>query len=182
MAFYTEEQLEKFAESEEMEKQASRYLHESKAAARLSIFLSHSHHDKKQVEGWILQLASLGIDMYVDWNDSSMPRETNRDTADKIKQRIAELDLFVVLATNAALESKWVSWEIGIADKTKGESKVLLVPVEPKSGIWKGNEYLQLYRSIRQFDTGPSAGKPGVIVPNASEGPSFQTYSQPLYS
>jgi len=92
---------------------------ESFSSARLSIFLSHSHLDKKIVLGWIRDLAALGVDMYVDWNDSSMPRETNRETADKIKQRIDDVDLFVVLATNAALESKWVSWEIGIADKER---------------------------------------------------------------
>src|SRR5689334_3333292 len=118
MAYFTEQQLENFADSPEMEKRASGHILESFSAARLSIFLSHSHTDKKLVEGWIRNLAALGIDMYVDWNDSSMPRETNRETADKIKQRIAELDLFIVLATNAALDSKWVSWEIGIADKT----------------------------------------------------------------
>jgi hypothetical protein len=118
--------------------------------------------------------------MYVDWNDSSMPRVTNRETAEKIKRRIDDVDLFVVLATNAAIESKWVSWEIGIADKTKGEGNILLVPVIPKSGIWKGNEYLQLYRTIQLFDSGISEGKPGVISPNSAQGPSFKDYVQTL--
>lgn len=177
MAYFTETQLEKIADSPEMEKRASRHLMESFSNTRLSIFLSHSHNDKKIVEGWIRNLAALGINMYVDWNDSSMPRETNRETADKIKQRIAEVDLFVVLATNAALDSKWVSWEIGIADKTKGESKVLLAPVVPKSGIWKGNEYLQLYRTIELFDKGDFVGKPGVFEPNANQGPTFEKYA-----
>jgi hypothetical protein len=177
MAYFSEAELETIAESPEMEKRAARNILESFSAARLSIFLSHSHTDKKIVEGWIRKLALLGVEMYVDWNDSSMPRETNRETADKIKQRISEVDLFVVLATNAALESKWVSWEIGIADQAKGESKVLLAPVVPKSGTWEGNEYLQLYRTIQLFDTGESAGKPGVIRPNANEGPSFRSYA-----
>ena len=126
MAYFTETDLETIAESPEIEKRAARNILESFSSARLSIFLSHSHTDKKIVEGWIRKLALLGVEMYVDWNDSSMPRETNRETADRIKQRINDVDLFVVLATNAALESKWVSWEIGIADKTKGETKVLL--------------------------------------------------------
>jgi len=180
MAYYTEEQLERIADSPEMEKRASGHILESFSASRLSIFLSHSHTDKKRVEGWIRDLAALGIDMYVDWNDSSMPRETSRATADKIKQRIAEVDLFVVLATNAALESMWVSWEIGIADKAKGESKVLLAPVMPKSGTWKGNEYLQLYRTIELFDRGDFVGRPGVFEPNATKGPKFENYAGKL--
>lgn len=177
MAYYTEAQLEKLAESREMRNKASSHLYESMASARLSIFLSHSHDDRKRVEGLITDLASRGVDLYVDWNDSSMPRITNRETADKIKQKIAELDLFVVLATNAALASKWVSWEIGIADKTKGEARVLLVPVIPKLGDWTGNEYLQLYRTIELFDEGNFVGVPGVFEPKATQGPLFENYA-----
>jgi len=178
MAYFSEQDLENIANSPEMEKRASRHILESFSAARLSVFLSHSHSDKKLVQGWIRKLAALGIEMYVDWNDSSMPRETNRETADKIKRRIEEVDLFVVLATNAALDSRWVSWEIGIADKTKGEAKVLLAPVTPKSGTWKGNEYLQLYKTIELFDQGDVIGRPGVFEPNARKGPAFENFAR----
>lgn len=180
MAFYTEAQLEKIADSPEMEKRASRHLIESFSAAGLTIFLSHSHLDKKIVLGWIRDLAALGVNIYVDWNDSAMPRVTSRETADRIKKRIDDVDLFVVLATNAALDSKWVSWEIGIADKTKGESRVLLAPVSPKSGTWKGNEYLQLYKTIELFDKGDHVGKPGVFEPNATKGPIFENFASKL--
>jgi MTH538 TIR-like domain (DUF1863) len=72
-----------------------------------------------------------------------MPRETNRETADKIKNRIAELKLFMVLATASALNSRWVPWEIGVADKTKGENQVLIIPVVDSSGTFDDSEYLR---------------------------------------
>jgi hypothetical protein len=40
MAYFTESQLTQYAVSPEMEKRAGQYLFESKAAAKLSIFLS----------------------------------------------------------------------------------------------------------------------------------------------
>ncbi len=141
----------------------------------MTIFLSHSHHDRRIAKGIIRHLASFGITVYVDWNDSDMPRETSRETADKIKGRIAELNLFMVLATENALNSKWVPWEIGVADKTKGEKQVLIIPVADSSGQFKGSEYLRLYRRVVIADDGFSA----VFVPGKfTEGRVLESYLQ----
>ncbi len=157
MAYFTESQLRQYAASPEMEKRAAQHLFESKASAEVTLFLSHSHHDHRLAKGIIRLLANLGIDVYVDWNDSDMPRETTRETAERIKARIAELSLFMVLATENALKSKWVPWEIGVADKTKGESRVLIIPVADSSGAFHGSEYLRLYRRVVIADKGETA-------------------------
>jgi hypothetical protein len=157
MAYFTESQIRRYAEVLELRKRASQYLCESAIAARVTIFLSHSHHDRDLAHGIILFLASCDITVYVDWNDSNMPRETNRETADKIKSRIATLKLFMVLATKNALNSKWVPWEIGIADKTKGEKQVLIIPVVDSSGSFDGSEYLRLYRRVVISEQGSPA-------------------------
>lgn len=122
----------------------------SKASAQVSIFLSHSHKDQELVEGFINYLAySSQIVIYVDWLDSDMPSITNRDTAHRIKQKINDLDYFLVLATKNAMQSKWVPWEIGIADKTKVANKIAIIPVVDPSGQYHGNEFLQLYPTIQ---------------------------------
>jgi hypothetical protein len=137
MAYFTEQQLERFADSYELEKRASQFLNESRASASVSIFLSHSHKDRKKAKGLIRHLAGLGVEVYVDWNDSDVPRDTNRETAEKIKAKISDNTIFLVLATRNALESKWVPWEIGVADKTKGEARVLIIPVaDPSGNFW----------------------------------------------
>lgn len=148
MAYFTESQLRQFAESTLMEKRAARYNFSSRAGANVTISLSHSHHDHKSAKGIIRLLAGFDMSVYVDWNDGDMPRETSRETADKIKSRIAELNLFMVLATENALNSKWVPWKIGVADMTKGEKQVLVIPVADSAGTFKGSEYLRLYRRI----------------------------------
>lgn len=172
MAYFTEQQLERFADSYELEKRANQYLTESKASAKLSIFLSHSHEDAKRAKGIIRHFASLGIEVYVDWNDSGMPRVTSRETAEKIKIKIDENRLFMVLATRNALNSKWVPWEIGVADKSKGEAAILIVPVADSSGNFAGSEYLQLYRRVVIADD----GEDGVFEPGKTRGSGLQSY------
>jgi hypothetical protein len=112
----------------------------------LSIFLSHSHKDKDLVRGFasILQYANI----YIDWKDDTLPDEPNKETAKRIKERIKESDLFILLATDNALSSTWCSWEIGIADGIKGYEYILIVPVTDDSGNFRGNEYLQIYKRI----------------------------------
>jgi hypothetical protein len=114
-----------------------------------TIFLSHSHQDEVLVKGFITYLGILGIKIYVDWQDSDMPKATNRETAEKIKKQIVRNDFFLVLATKNALNSRWVPWEIGVADQIKtNHDKIGIIPVVDETGVFKGNEYLQLYKRI----------------------------------
>lgn len=172
MAYFTEQQLYRFAESPALEARANQFLNESVTTARLSIFLSHSHKDRKKARGIVKHLASLGVEVYVDWNDKNMPRETNRLTAERIKDRIEELDLCMVLLTRHACASKWVPWEIGVADITKGESKVLLIPVVDSAGYFYGMEFLRLYRRVELSTTGTTC----VFKPGRTVGPLLESY------
>jgi hypothetical protein len=98
----------------------------SKSVATTSIFLSHSHLEKDVVEQGKIFFENLGISIYVDWADKTMPERTNGETAQKIKnQIITENDKFVLLATNNAVASKWCNWEVGIADPFKLPNKKL---------------------------------------------------------
>jgi hypothetical protein len=130
----------------------------SKTASTTSIFLSHSHYDKDVVEQAKIFLENLGISIYVDWADETMPERTNGTTAQKIKNQIISTnDKFILLATNNAVASKWCNWEVGIADPFKlPNKKIALLPLADNSGTWNGNEYLQIYPRIERGSTNPS--------------------------
>jgi len=145
MPFLTEQQIREYRPS--FGRGFKNILNEERAA-EVTVFLSHSHHDRPLVEGLIALLDSLGVKIYVDWNDTAMPRVTNRETAEKIKEQIKRKMLFMILATERALNSKWVPWEVGIGDQVKGEEFILLIPVADPSGMFSGNEYLQLYNHL----------------------------------
>lgn len=124
----------------------------SKSTATTSIFLSHSHHDRAEIEQAKIFFEHLGIRIYVDWADETMPENTSGVTAQKIKRQITQLnDKFVLLATNNAIASKWCNWEVGIADAFKlPNKKIALLPLAENNNTWNGNEYLQIYPRIEK--------------------------------
>jgi len=166
MSYITEAQLLGYREQLEF----SSYKSLTKATADITIFLSHSHKDKNLVLGLIEALAKFRIKVYVDWQDNVMPRITNRATAQLIKERIKGLDLFFILATKNAMESKWVPWEIGYADSVKRQDNIVIIPVIDASGTFTGNEYLQLYQKIYLLENSWMISQPsevqGSIVSN----------------
>jgi hypothetical protein len=127
----------------------------SKTTSTTSIFLSHSHIDKDVIEQAKIFFENLGISIYVDWADKTMPESTNGETAQRIKnQIISSNDKFVLLATNNAVASKWCNWEVGIADPFKlPNKKIALLPLADNNGTWNGNEYLQIYPRIERGTT-----------------------------
>ena len=143
------------------------YLTASPYTAKVTVFLSHSHKDKELVEGLIQIFSEQGVKIYVDWNDSSMPRITSGETAKKIKDRISEMNLFFFLATKNGLNSKWCPWELGVADSLKDWEKIGIIPVADETGRFEGNEYLQIYQHLEltenklPFIVRPSFSKSG---------------------
>lgn len=175
MAYFTESQLASY--STQLRESSTNFANivrakEASAVAAATIFLSHSHKDRQKAEGLVYYLATLGIKVYVDWNDSDMPRITNKETAEKIKGEIKTKALFMILATRNALESRWVPWEIGIADQCRGEQRMLLIPVADTSGRFDGSEYLQLYKRVESTETGGY----GVFAPGQDTGATLANY------
>jgi hypothetical protein len=149
-------------------------MHKSFSANRnpdATIFLSHSHLDKELIKGFIQELKDLGIYVYVDWNDGEMPDHTNRKTALKIKERIKQNDLFMIFATENAMESRWVPWEIGVADQAKSYNKIFVIPIIRDGIGYSGNEYLQLYNNIILSDDNDLAA----FKPNQERGILFES-------
>lgn len=164
MAYITESQLRNLASTHRYTSYGN--VKNASAQAKLTIFLSHSHKDKELVEGLIAYFDKIGISIYVDWNDTQMPRITNRGTAEKIKKEIADQKIFMVFATKNALASKWVPWEVGVADQIKGQAQVMIIPVADDFGQFHGSEYLQLYQRAEIATDGTYA----VFEPNMTTG------------
>jgi hypothetical protein len=115
-----------------------------------STFLSHSSKDDDIVTGATRILENHGARVYIDKKDQNLPPYTNKETASALRKRINQSNKFVILASNNSKESKWVPWELGIADGYKGNDGIALFPaVENKNEIaWTSWEYLGLYDRI----------------------------------
>lgn len=135
---------------------------EAKRLGRQTAFLSHSHHDADLAKGVQDFLQANGWDVYIDWDDTTMPATPDRQTAQNIQAKIVELDWFLFLATENSMRSRWCPWEIGYADGKKPYNSILILQTKDERGNYYGNEYLQLYRHLSATDT----GKFGAFRPN----------------
>lgn len=113
------------------------------------VFLSHKHSEEQYVFHIKSLLEKHGFNGYVDWEDEEMPIETSGETAKKIKNKILKSHKFILIATNAAIESKWCNWELGYADAHKYIDALAILPLEDNNSSFRGKEYLHIYPSIQ---------------------------------
>jgi len=152
MSFISESQLRRFHSGISL---ANEYVGDiqirAKAAntweAETTIFLSHSHKDRHLIEPAASFLRSHGVKIYVDWTDGEMPDEVSGETARKLKERIKQFKKFIVLVTQNSKSSRWVPWELGYADSTKGMNNIASFPIADGYDF-TDNEYLKIYPKI----------------------------------
>jgi hypothetical protein len=128
-------------------------------------FLCHSHKDEALALGLQAVLRDRGFHLYIDWQDAEMPPTPNAETAARIRTRIRQCQLFLFLATQNSMNSRWCPWELGFADGVKKGDEILVVPTTD-AGVNYGAEYMHLYRRIDQN----TAGATQVFSPGQSVG------------
>ncbi|MEB0222887.1 toll/interleukin-1 receptor domain-containing protein [Pseudomonas sp. 10S4] len=120
----------------------------AKRAGQTTAFLSHSHKDATLALGLQEMLKNQGWDVYIDWQDQTMPDTPDGETAFNIKVAIVRADWFLFLATQNSMASRWCPWKIGFADGKKAHERIAIVPTMDNHGHFYGNEYLSLYNKI----------------------------------
>lgn len=140
---------ENIYESNTMFSKAKNKLQRDKFSFETSVFLSHKHDEKDIIEQAITLLNKLGVEVYVDWQDEEMPKNTNGFTAMRIKNKILKNDKFILLATESAINSKWCNWELGYGDANKYSKNIAIMPItNSENNVFSGTEYLQIYPII----------------------------------
>lgn len=124
-----------------------------KAQARAvngSVFLSHATTDAGLLPAVINVLEEHGGGVYIDKRDTALPSETSGETARMLRQRIAACNTFMLFATETSVNSRWVPWELGIADGLKAGTRVALFPTveTAQTTQWAEREYLGLYDRV----------------------------------
>lgn len=170
LEYVTRADLEGFASAVPLNEQtAVRKRAESRSPAGAT-FLSHSSRDSDLLIGAIRLLEGHGASVYVDKKDPSLPPYTNKETAAGLKNRIHQSRKFVLLASNNSKDSRWVPWELGIADEHKGMGRVAILPaVESADEIaWTKWEYLGLYDRIIWGDLEGESQKVWMVIDGQS--------------
>lgn len=81
-----------------------------------------------------------------------MPKTTSGLTASRIKEKIKQNHKFILLATEAAINSKWCNWELGLGDAAKYMEHIAIMPIKNDHSNFTGSEYLQIYPYIENLD------------------------------
>ncbi|WP_054479254.1 toll/interleukin-1 receptor domain-containing protein [Achromobacter sp. 2789STDY5608615] len=123
---------------------------QSRSYGQKTGFLCHSHKDRDLALGLQQWLKEQGMELYIDWQDPHMPDLPDGTTADRIRTVIKRAEIFLFLATNDSMSSRWCPWELGFADGVKRNEQIALIATRDTSGNYYGNEYLHLYRRIDQ--------------------------------
>ena len=117
-------------------------------------FFAHSSDDIELIKKIIEYFYLLGAKPYIDKDDMELPEHTDIDTAKKLKSNIDVCKRFVLVVTDNSINSKWVSWELGLAGMLKSYENVAILPIESikVSERFIGNEYFGIYKQIRVRD------------------------------
>ncbi|MGF6318114.1 TIR domain-containing protein [Pseudomonas frederiksbergensis] len=128
----------------------SQPMFKANASVQNMTFLSHSSKDKDLVMGAMEIIANHGGLPYIDEVDPEMPRHTSEETADLLKQRINQCNRFILLTSENSKESRWVPWELGVADGSKGPAKIAVFAASTIRDVdsWSSWEYMGLYPRI----------------------------------
>lgn len=120
------------------------------SASSVDVFLSHSSADKDALPVVIGLLQQHGAKVYIDKADKELPQKTSPETGAKLKERIAQCPKFIVLVTANSKNSRWIPWELGIADEKKKMPNVALLPDvgNQANADWSEQEYLGLYPRV----------------------------------
>jgi hypothetical protein len=131
----------------------SRYIIEAKEASiKADVFLSHSNADDEHIERVVLFFREFNAVAYADNYDESLPDPPDIETAAMLKVRIRITSRFVVLVSPNSRDSRWIPWEIGVADGNKGVAQIAILPITPSGNedAWTEEQYFGLYPRIKQ--------------------------------
>ncbi len=122
----------------------------SRTKSGKSVFLSHSSKDKEHLPAVISIIENHGGRVYIDIEDDRLPNTPNRETAEILRSTINSCSRFVLFVTTNSKDSKWIPWELGLADGEKSYKFVALFPTAENSfeQTWAETEYLGLYQRI----------------------------------
>lgn len=100
--------------------------------------------------GVVLILENHGATVYLDKFDPTLSEKSPKEIATALRARISSSKKFMVFASDHIKESKWVPWELGLADGCKRSGNVAIFPAPEKAFEyrWTEQEYLGIYDRV----------------------------------
>jgi len=113
-------------------------------------FLSYLAKEGEYLPTIIGILENHGTSVYLEKQDPTLEPASSTETAGTLRQNITLASRVVLFVTPESIDNYWNPWLLGIADGTKGASKIALFPVANKAfdQKWSEQSYLGMYDRI----------------------------------
>ncbi|CAN5613276.1 hypothetical protein BH09ACT8_BH09ACT8_19620 [soil metagenome] len=168
MTLYTEEFFRNRVGSMTASAAETRLRTASKAASgEFDIFLSHSSRDAQVIYGVREWLTAQGLRVYVDWiDDPELDRSAvSPATAARLREQMGNSRSLIYATSRAAKTSRWMPWELGYFDGSKGSPRVSLMRLDSSSNNrFVGEEYLGLYKQIEYLRAPDGINRPYALL------------------
>lgn len=115
-----------------------------------STFLSHSSKDDEVMPAVVTILENHGARVYLDKKDHTLSTKPVREIATSLRNNISAASKFVIFASDNIKSSRWVPWELGLADGFKRSQNVAVFPAPANQydTEWTEQEYLGVYDRV----------------------------------
>jgi len=124
-----------------------------KSQADKQVFLSYRRKDKNYVKPVVDLLKRLGVNIYIDYLDDTLPDKPNNETASILREKIKTSDKFILMSTPNSKESNWIPWELGLGDGHIDYPNVAILPLLNDSSYWSEREYYSIYGYIKKANS-----------------------------
>lgn len=113
-------------------------------------FLSYASCDDEFTSTTLQILTEHGATVYIDKGDPRLPEQPSTYTGHILREMIRICSRFVLQVTPTSSGSRWIPWELGLADGIRKPTNVALFPIARESfqKHWTTQEYLGLYPRI----------------------------------
>ncbi len=125
----------------------------AKSRASKNLFLSHSLSDEAPARHAVAVLQEHGYSMYIDIEDGGLrTASSSSDIATRLRGAIGTCKRLVVIVTENTQTSRWILWEVGLADAFNGTGRAALLPLKPSSSAsdLRVNQDFDLYARIER--------------------------------
>lgn len=124
----------------------------AKSLLQKDLFLSHSKLDSSLIPGALDLLSKRGASVYVDVTDPEISSLSMAGKVDRVKDAIRQCKKLVILFTKNSESSRWIPWELGLAEGIHGVKQVATFPVGlngiDEEAKWGKQEYFASYPQI----------------------------------
>jgi TIR domain len=138
-----------------------------------NVFLSHSQSDLRPAEFAVDILEQHGASVYIDVRDAVVASaSSDREIAMRLRKAIQQTRRLAVLVTENTSTSRWIPWEMGVADGIGGPGRVALFPFRRDANapsLWAEQEYFELYARVESLSYPPGSPPQWIVrVPNGT--------------